>query len=197
MIHQMTLWQCQVIKKEQEFYSDFFVAIFSGWRRLRYFDLDEHQIEPGTNKTSIQKLGNQWRVIFDFKPTAYQSAGWVSIFGLHLEQPQGWAYYIDISLERGSVSLCSDEYGLGESMQLPEVGKWTRFELSREFDESAGKYILSLSIGGAEVVKAEDKDNLHLQPEDVSIAIPDDDYDYDQAWDIFCFIRSIVVLEKS
>ena len=185
----MRLCQCQVIQKEQEFYSDFFVAIFSGWRRLRYFDLDEHQIEPGTNKTSIQKLGNQWRVIFDFKPTAYQSAGWVSIFGLHLEQP--WAYYIDISLERGSVSLCSGEYGLGESMQLPEVGKWTRFELSREFDESAGKYILSLSIGGAEVVKAEDKDNVHVQPEDINMRI------HDHGRKISGFVRRIVVLEKS
>ena len=59
---------------------------------------------------------------------------------------------------------------LGKSMhQLPEVGKWTRLELSHEFDVTSGKYILSLAIGGVEVVKAEDKDNLHVQPEDIRI----------------------------
>ena len=71
-------------------------------------------------------------------------------------------------------------------MHLPQIGKWTRFELSREFDENAGKYVLSWFIGGVEVVKAEDKYNLHVQPEDAGIC-----------GEMSGFIRRIVVLEKS
>ena len=109
----------------------------------------------------------------------------------------GGAYQIEFSQEEGYVSLHSyraftyADKILGESLQLPEVGKWTRFELSREFDETAGKYFLSLAIGGVEVVKAEDKYNLHVQPEDVEMNQFDDD------GEISGFIKRMVVLEKS
>ena len=76
-------------------------------------------------------------------------------------------------------------------MHLPQIGRWTSLELSREFDENAGKYVLSFSFGGAEVVKAEDELNLHVQPEDAIIYSPDED------GEISGFMRRIVVLEKS
>ena len=76
-------------------------------------------------------------------------------------------------------------------MHLVQIGEWTRFELSREFDEHAGKYVLSLSIGGVEVVKAEDKHNLSVQPEDAGIFSNVGDEE------ISGFIRRIIVLEKS
>ena len=47
-----------------------FVGICSGWRRLRYFDLEEHQIENRT-LANTQKLGYQWKVIHGLKPTAF------------------------------------------------------------------------------------------------------------------------------
>ena len=76
-------------------------------------------------------------------------------------------------------------------MHLSQIGRWTRFELSREFDENAGKYVLSLFIGGVEVVKAEDENSLNVQPENASICNPDEDRE------ISGFITRIVVLEKS
>ena len=71
------------------------------------------------------------------------------------------------------------------------VRKWTRFELIWEFDENAGKYVLSLSIGGVEVVKVVDEHNLSVQPEDARICISD------EYGEISGFIRRIIVLEKS
>ena len=154
--------------------------ICSGWRRLRYFDLDKYQIDGRSRCLAyIEKLGDQWKVIYDLKPTADQFELCVA------------GYYIDFSLEQGCVSLHSYKKVLGESMQLPEVGKWTRFELSHEFDETAGNYILSLSIGGVEVLKAEDEDNVHDKPDVARI------YDPNDSGEIYGFIRRIVFLEKS
>ena len=39
------------------------------------------------------------------------------------------------------------------SSQVPEVGQWTRIEISHE--ERDGKYFLALSVGGQEVEKTE------------------------------------------
>ena len=160
-----------------------FFGIYSGWRRLRYFDLEEQPY----GEVKIQKLSDQWKVFHDFKPAAGGS------FGYHLGLASG-GYSVTFSLKRASVSLRSHAYGhpatniLSEGMQqLLEEGKWTRFELSHEFDETARKYILSLFIGGVEVVKTEDKQNLQLQPQDVQIY-----YGHTFNW-----FRRLVVLEKS
>ena len=79
---------------------------------------------------------------------------------------------------------------LGESLELPQENEWTRFELTREFDEHAGKYLISLSMGGVEVVKVEDEQNMQGQHEDTEICSSGG---YGQ---ITGFIRKIVVLEK-
>ena len=76
-------------------------------------------------------------------------------------------------------------------MLLPEIGKWTRVELSHDFDETAAKYILSLSIRGVELLKAVDEYNLHDQPDVARI------YDPNDYGEIYGFIRRIVFLEKS
>ena len=157
--------------------------------------MEEHQIEVGT-LANIQKLGDQWKVIHDLKPTAYLSAGFVNTCTFALSLQSG-SYFIAFSLERGSVGLGSythlykEEDIMVESMHLPQEGKWTRFELSREFDENAGKYVISFSVGGVEVGKAEDENILYVQPEDARIYNPDED------GEISGFIRRIVVLEKS
>ena len=48
---------------------------YAGWGNLVYFDTDEHQIthKRGTI-AEIPKLGSQWKVIHDFKPTDYRQA---------------------------------------------------------------------------------------------------------------------------
>ena len=81
----------------------------------------------------IEKLADQWKVIHDLKPTALRVT-------------------TSTSLLNKDVSVCIANF-FWESIQLLERGKWTKFELSREFDE----YILSLAIGGVEVVNAEDE----------------------------------------
>ena len=45
------------------------------------------------------------------------------------------------------------EADLVESSQVPEVGKWTRIEISHE--EKDGEYFLALSVGGQEVERTE------------------------------------------
>ena len=79
---------------------------------------------------------------------------------------------------------------LGESLQLPQENEWTRFELTREFDEHAGKYLISLSMGGVEVVKVEDEQNMQGQHEDAESCISGGD------GEISGFMRKIVLLEK-
>ena len=128
-------------KKEPKFYFNIFVAIFSGWRRLRYFDLDEHQFEYQF-LAKIHKLGDQWKVIFDFKPTAAGSAGLLLCFGLDLQHYGDYS----IHLKEGSTSLSSyrnmaSRNVLGESMhQLSEVGKWMRFELRHSYEFGINHY---------------------------------------------------------
>ena len=86
-----------------------------------------------------------------------------------------------------------DENGpLGESMQLPQVGEWTRVELTQEFDAKAGQYILSLSLAGVEVIRAETYDADDIGDlMDIKIELGEPDVQ------VPGFIRRLVVLEKS
>ena len=47
---------------------------FSGWGKLVFFDTEEYQI-PNQNEckclTTVPKLGPQWKIIHDLKPTNY------------------------------------------------------------------------------------------------------------------------------
>ena len=45
-------------------------GFFAGWGNLVFFDTEEHQISAKkVTLAKITKLGNQWKIIHDFKPT--------------------------------------------------------------------------------------------------------------------------------
>ena len=132
------------------------MGMFAGWGRLRYFDLAERQIGSRTTLANIPKVGTQWKVIHDFKPTAYltdancngttdPSTICVVLRGeLYLGD-----HFMDFPVGEGRVRLFLDAMPHGDSMQLPAVGEWTRVELTQEFDDNAGKYFISLSFAGS------------------------------------------------
>ena len=60
--------------------------MLSGWGNLVFFDTEEHQATErmgGKKIAQIPKLGSQWRIIYDFKPTeslqAATSRGGISL----------------------------------------------------------------------------------------------------------------------
>ena len=80
-----------------------------------------------------------------------------------------------------------------QSNQLPEVGEWTRIEISHEEEEEEeGKYFLSLSVGGREVVREEVTDPQLRKLTDAKVTIGHTDRELSQPG----FIRRLVVLEK-
>ena len=77
-----------------------------------------------------------------------------------------------------------------QSNQLPEVGEWTRIEMSHE--EEDGKYFLSLSLGGKEVGREEVSDPLLRNLIDAQVTIGHSKRELTQPG----FIRRLVILEK-
>ena len=135
--------------------------ISAGWGKLLFFDVGEHSTNdvPSKKLAEIPKLGTQWRVMYDFKPTATahasESCPSFAINSWETEQ----VIVIEVSCTSSIILLgiCCDRPGFEmdsvESSQVPEVGKWTRIEISHE--ERDGKYFLALSVGGQEVEKTE------------------------------------------
>ena len=135
--------------------------ISAGWGKLLFFDDREYptdnlrkRLEP-----TIPKLGTQWRVMYDFKPTATAHASEsCPSFAIN-----SWGsehlVVIEVVCTSSSILLWINidrpgfEAGSVESSQVPEVGKWTRIEISHE--EKDGEYFLALSVGGQEVEKTE------------------------------------------
>ena len=148
----------------------------------------------------IPKLARQWKIIHDFKPTEY----------LHTsQQPGSLCVRVEKPFRHGLVGLCfsfpkivlahSILHGVNnqaetgaflQSNQLPEVGEWTRIEISHEEEE--GKYFLSLSVGGREVVREEVTDPQLRKLTDAKVTIGHTDRQLSQPG----FIRRLVVLEK-
>ena len=133
-----------------------------GWGKLVFFDDGKHPTDDLPCKRlepTIPKLGTQWRVMYDFKPTATAHASepcpsfaldsWENEQVLVIEE----ACTCSIVLLR----ICSDRPGVETrtvaSNRVPEVGQWTRIEISHE--ERDGEYFLALSVGGQEVGKTE------------------------------------------
>ena len=126
-----------------------------------FFDTEEHQIrEVGIHLANIPKLGPQWRILYDFKPTEYlfglpEPA--VSLF-VDLENYFGPGIVFSCS-PNNSPSIALDNLVPGpgldglESNQPPKLGEWTRIAISHE--EENGQWILSLSVGGREVGRCE------------------------------------------
>ena len=149
----------------------------------------------------IPKLGTQWRIIHDFKPTEYLQAAkppkslsvgtgdgkkpGSSFVFTHFPFPKiGLAHGIRDNNNQILVELDV------ESTQLPKVGEWTRVEIGHEkVDE---KYFLSLSVGGREVARMEVTDPKLRKLTDVKIGIGSSLEECRQPG----FIRRLVVLEK-
>ena len=147
-------------------------------------------------------LGVQWKVIYDFKPTDNLSATEdLHSLSIWLGELRGAC---GITFPPGMVNLDCGAVTAGMHYQLPEAGEWTRFELTQEFDEDVGRYFLSLSMGGREVIKVdalEHEENAYLgienaetsdvKPLDTRILIGASDME------IPGFVRRLIVLEKS
>ena len=99
------------------------------------------------------------RVMYDFKPTATAHASEsCPSFAIN-----SWGsehlVVIEVVCTSSSILLWINidrpgfEAGSVESSQVPEVGKWTRIEISHE--DRDGEYFLALSVGGQEVGKTE------------------------------------------
>ena len=168
---------------------------------LVFFDTEEHQI---SNKVMAQipKLGSQWRIIHDFKPTEYLQAANPATKSLFLESGDSktpGSIRVDIYFPlpkiavvhviRGDNDQPQGKY-IVKSTQLPKVGEWTRVEIGHEkVDE---KYFLSLSVGGREVGRVEVTNPELRKLTDVRVSIGHPDEKHCQAG----FIRRLVVLEK-
>ena len=177
------------------------MGICAGWGRLRYFDLGERQISYKTTLANIPKLGFQWKVIHDFKPTAYLTDdncnGCEEPGTIRVKQSQDGIDLGDIIMTFPVGEECVRlflEPVPEDGIPLPEVGQWTRVELTQEFDENEGSHFLSLSFAGVEVIRAEnylvegfghgDLMDMHIELGECNVQIPG-------------FIRRLIVLEKS
>ena len=110
----------------------------------------------------IPKLGTQWKIIHEFKPTAYlqEVDPILNPLGLCVGagKPAHSAILIEFRPPNISAVHCMDDNTFHVvsrvvSSQLPKVGEWTRIEISHE--EVEGRYFLSLSVGGREVGRTE------------------------------------------
>ena len=177
--------------------------LFSGWGNLVYFDTEEHQISPERRViTKLPKLGSQWKIIHDFKPTEYLQEADPIGPPLGLCVGTGKApgnSFVGICFRFPNILLAEEIVGDNnqiqvqraiQSTQLPKVGEWTRIEICHEMVD--GKYFLSLSVGGTEVGRKEvtNPDLRRLTDAKVLIGIPDREQ-YQPG-----FIRRLVILEK-
>ena len=149
--------------------------------------------------TKIPKLGSQWKIVHDFKPTEYlQKVG--SHVSLSVDTGDGKTpgnSFVGICFQFPKIFLAcvgdnnqiQVQRAVG-STQPPKVGEWTRIEICHE--KVDGKYFLSLSVGGTEVGRKEvtNPDLRRLTDAKVFIGIA-----YRELFQPG-FIRRLVILEK-
>ena len=112
--------------------------ISAGWGKLLFFDVGEHSTNDAPSKklAEIPKLGAQWRVMYDFKPTATAHASkFCPSFALGSWENEQ-VLVIEVACTSSSIILGIDRPGFETrtvaSNQVPEVGQWTRIEISHE-----------------------------------------------------------------
>ena len=134
-----------------------------------FFDINEYQ-NLEEKRFKLPSLGGQWKVIFDFKPTEYvreERERIVMSLVLYHNNPR--FKYLRVRLAIGSSKICLHSCDIVkddvsryvqstpkftiESNELPEVGKWTRVEISHEKEDD--KYFLYLAVGGKELGRKE------------------------------------------
>ena len=173
---------------------------------MRYFDLGEHVINgPAlTTLARIPNLAAQWKVIHEFNPTEYlKGASRIAIWVKFAEDCYSLAFspvgvellfdekIYDDTLQR-EISLTLD-IAATEPDQLPPIGELTRIEITHVVDEETGKYAISVSIAGIEVMKKVrfiDQEALGM---DATIGIGLGDLEMSMPG----VVRGLVVLEKS
>ena len=166
---------------------------------LLYFDFEEHQIPtPRLALARVPKLGPQWRIIHDFKPTEYHVEHALS-FKFVANDPLGGCcvriglHSTKIILQLQQLSFDLDQANVEdivESSQLPKIGEWTKIEVGHENVD--GKFFLYLSIGGREVGRTDDIDPRLRKLTDVRVFLGSDYQEFCQPG----FIRRLVVLEN-
>ena len=129
----------------------------------------------------IPKLGAQWKIIYDFKPTEYSTFTQGCEISLCIRGLNGG---IGFNSSRSCLIYQDEEHTGMSSNELPKIGEWTRLEISHE--EKEGKFFLSLAIGDKEVAKKEMKTTRMAKLTDVEISI---------GWQPG-FIKRLLVLEK-
>ena len=176
----------------------------AGWGSLVHFDTAEHEItDEETLLLSIPKLATPWKIIHEFKPTDYSltpdpiynslppntsliitTSSGQYFFGVQFNDPNIGLHILDYS----------NTFDWFESDHLPELGEWTRIEISLEEGEEDGKHIISLSVGGKDSLRKEVKlgDRLLSELDGIEIYMGGTDMGHHQPG----YIRGLVVLEK-
>ena len=102
----------------------------------------------------------------------------------------GSDYKIGINLWKGNIFLEVDDWGGLHSDLLPNLCEWTRIEISHEGED--GKYFITFSVGGKEVLRTEVDESDFGNLEDVKIHIGG----FFSEWGQPGFVRGLSVLEK-
>ena len=149
--------------------------------------------------TKIPKLGSQWKIIHDFKPTEYLQGTPLGLFVGTGDGKTPGNSFVGICFRFPKILLAEEIVGDNnqiqvqraiQSTQLPKVGEWTRIEICHEMVD--GKYFLSLSVGGTEVGRSEVTNPELRRLADAKVCIGSANREQYQPG----FIRRLVILEK-
>ena len=117
--------------------------------------------------TTIPKLGKEWKVSLDYRPTSTSMSDWSSVFRMTIGGENG-NYGDRIAFihpnRQMRLYVCSPINGdpnHNKGFNPPPLHKWTNIEVAQRLDE--GSYWYTIKIGGEEVFKVKNS-----QPEEFS-----------------------------
>ena len=160
------------------------------------FDTEEYLITNSKTLATIPKLAAQWKIMHEFRPVEYPQPGapdtsenipvslWVIV-------PMQKIVLACISFPFPHIALQVPDPDGGKKVSkyqpLPQVGEWTRIEISCEEDEEDGNFFVVLSVGGRELGRMEVESE---EQTDVKIGLGQE-YEHQPWW-----ARGLVVLQK-
>ena len=155
------------------------------------WDTDETKI-----LARIPKLGSQWRIIFEFKPTGLPSDASdtdnYEVLNALIMLKHCRPLVFPVFTFRGIRLIYRDDQERTKEtgdMPLPKPGDWNRIEVSHEEGEE-GKYFLSLTLEDKKMCREEMATNVFASLTDVGIKSGFSNY-YQHG-----LIRQLVVLDK-
>ena len=172
-----------------------------------FFDTEEYQFPHEKGKvimTEIQKLGTQWKIIHEFKPTEYPQGPETTLqkppvsLVIGVEKTFGRGY-VGLAFPYPKIALAYRIHGdenksktlmFLRSDQLPKIGEWTKIEISHE--EENARYFLSFTVGGKLVGREDVTDTKLRNPTNVKICFGQ----YEKSNCQPGIIRKLVVLDK-